>query len=308
MSALLALLKQKQQDMSASRRSRTAKIPDGSSRWRFMPSWRGEGQQFWHDFGQHFVKDSTGKIAAIYMCTDKTFGKPCAVCDAVSTGVKGATDDATLKILSDAKSSARVLLNAMHLDGPEPHKVQIAELPPTVFEQFVAICAEWEEAGESVLGATGKDIIITRNGTGKNTKYSVQVAAKATVVPADVCKKLNDLDEYVAQESSEAQNRALNSVRALSGLLPAPSSAGALPGAARGATTIEADDPYAVATPPRRAAAPVAADITDVPDLSVKPAVAAAPKAVPAAPAAVPVAASMSSGDDDLDDLIASLG
>jgi hypothetical protein len=183
MSALLALLKQKQQDMSASRKGRTAKLPDGSSRWRIMPSWRGEGQQFWHDFGQHFVKDSTGKLSAIYMCTDKTFGRPCAVCDAVGHGIKGATDDATMAILQDAKSAARVLVNALHLDSGEPHKMQILEMPPTVFEQFVAICAEWEEAGESVLGAKGKDIIITRNGTGKNTKYTVQVAAKATAVP-----------------------------------------------------------------------------------------------------------------------------
>lgn len=294
MSALLALLKQKQQEISAARRSRTAKIPDGTSRWRFMPSWRnGEGQPFWHDFGQHFIKDASGKIAAVYICTSKTYGKPCAVCDAIAAGIKSATDDLALKTLQEAKSGSRILLNALQLDGPEPHKMQIAELPQSAFEQLLSIAAEWEEAGESIFGHSGKDIIINRTGTGKNgTKYTVQVAAKTTPVPADVCSKLNDLDEYVAQESTEAENRALNSVRAVTGLLPPPGAGGTLPGGVRGATMIEADDPYATAVPVRRSApsAVIADDITDVPDLEVK-----------AAPAP-------SSGDADLDDLIASLG
>lgn len=315
MSALLALLKQKQQDISAARKGRTVKPPDGSSRWRILGSWRGEGQQFWHDFGQHFVKDAAGKLGAIYMCAEKTFGKPCAVCEAISQGIKGATDDATMEVLKEAKSGARVLVNALHLDGPEPNKVQILELPPTVFEQLVAICAEWEEAGQTILGAGGKDVIISRSGKGLGTKYTTQVAAKAVAVPSDVDSKLNDLDAYVQQESSEAQARALNSVRAISGLLPGPSaSSGGLPVAARGAAILEDDDPYAVATPPaRRAAAPAPTEFEDVPDLvETRAAAAAAPvkEAAPApvkaaAPAPAPVA---SSGDDELNDLLASLG
>jgi len=302
MSALLALLKQKQQDMSASRKGRTAKLPDGASRWRIMPSWRGEGQQFWHDFGQHFVKDSTGKIAAIYMCADKTFGRPCAVCDAVGNGIKGATDDSTMALLQDAKSAARVLVNALHLDSSEPHKMQILEMPPTVFEQFVSICAEWEEAGETVLGAKGKDLIISRSGTGKNTKYTVQVGAKATTVPVEVCNKLNNLDDYVAQESSEAQARAVNSVRAVAGLLPLPGSAGSLPAPAAGAAMLTDDDPYAAAPSPARRAAPAPAvtDFEDVPDLTAK-----APTKAALLSATKPAAAV--TGDDDLDSLLASL-
>lgn len=313
MSALLALLKQKQQDMAASRRGRTVKIPEGTSRWRILGSWRGEGQQFWHDFGQHFVKDSTGKLVAIYMCADKTFGTPCAVCDAISAGIKGATDDVTTNLLAEAKSASRILLNVMHLDSPEPHKVHIGEFPPTVFEQVVAIATEWEDAGESIFGPNGKDLIIGRTGAGKQTKYTVQVGAKTTAIPPGVADKLHNLDEYVAQESSEAMNRALNSVRAVSGLLPAPAaSSGGLPAAARGAAMLVEEDPYAPAAPPaRRAAAPAVTTFEDVPDLSdppfevaEKPA-AAKPTVTVAQPAAAPTA---STGDDDLDELLKSLG
>jgi hypothetical protein len=316
MSALLELLKNKKQDLAAGKRQKTVKPADGRSRWRILPSWRGAGQQFWHDFGQHFVKKPDNSIAAIYICTDKTFGKPCPICDAVSSGIKSATDDATMKLLKDAKSNGRVLVNAMHLDGKEPGKVEILELPPTLFAAIIDIAQEWEEAGETIFGAgnEGKDIIIQREGTGMNTKYTAQIAAKSQVVPADVLTKLHDLDAYVQQESHEQQLRALNSVRAVTGLLPAPATSapsGAMPAAAAAAASIatELDDPYAVATPPSKPAAAVKPagtvkklddEITDVPDLPAKATVAAT-----TAPAA---AAVESTGDADLDDLLNQLG
>jgi hypothetical protein len=309
MSALLELLKQKKQAIDASRKGRTAKIPDGTSRWRFLGSWRGAADPtFWHDFGQHFVKDASGTVKAIYICTEKTFNRPCAVCEAVAAGIKGATDDATLKIVSDAKSGSRVLVNAMQLDSDKPHEVHILELPPTVFEQLVTIATEWEEGEAGILGATGRDLTITRTGTGKNTKYVVQVSPKTTEVPASAFKPHN-LDEYVAQESVEQQQRAIAQVRASAGLLPAPASTSGLPLAAAGAAMLVEEEP-AAAPPPRRAAP--AAAFEDVPDFVEEPAAApprraAAPAAATPAPApAAPAAAG--GGDQELDDLLASLG
>lgn len=308
MSALLALLKQKQQDMAASRRSRTEKIPEGSSRWRLFGSWRGEGQQFWHDFGQHFVKDSAGALSAIYMCTEKTYGKPCQICEAINHGLKGATDEATENLLGEAKSAGRILLNGMRLDGEDPHKMHITEFPGTVFEMVIAIAAEWEDAGETIFGPKGKDLLITRTGKGKQTKYAVQVAAKSMAIPADAGNKLNDLDAYVAQESTEAMNRALNSVRAVADLLPAPTAGAAgLPAAARVAAELVEEDPYAVATPPKRRAAPPA-EFEDVPPFDADPPSAPVVKPATAKVAAPAAPAIESTGDDDLDSLLKSLG
>ena len=325
MSALLELLKKKKQDMAASKRGRAAKIPDGNSRWRFMPSWRGEGQQFWHDFGQHFIKDATDTMQAVYVCVDKTFGKPCDICTAVAHGIKSSVDDATMKALTDARSAGRVLVNGLQLDSSEPHKMEVVEMPPTVFEQLVSICAEWEEDGQTALGIDGKDIIINRSGKGKLTKYTVQVGAKATVIPASVCDKLHDLDAYVQQESSEQALRALNSVRTVAGLLAAPARPSGLPAAAGGAAMLEEDDPYATAAAPVRPTpagarptgpvedavvvkAPSAAEPAAVEPPWEPEAVAAAPAKAVVAPAAAPVAAAAGTGDADLDALLASLG
>ena len=315
MSSLLELLKAKKQDLNAGNRRKTIKCADGTGRYRILPSWRGEGQQFWHDFGQHFVKDASKKISAIYLCTEKTFGKPCSICAAIAQGIKAASDDFTIDLLKEANAGGRILVNALHVDGPNPTEVQILELAPSSFAAVLAIAAEWEEAGESVFDTApgkGKDILITRTGTGLQTKYTAQVAAKVTPLPAGVLTKLHNLDEYVAQESNEQQLRALNAVRSVSGLLAGPATGG-LP--ALGAAPI-AEDPYAVAAPPvKRVAAPVAPAeaFDDVPEFAevpvaapVKPAKPVA--AVTAAATAAIAAAVAATGDSDLDDLLNSLG
>lgn len=254
-----------------------AKIPDGTSRWRIAESWRGAGQQFWHDLGRHFVKDSTGKLMAVYVCQDKTYGKPCAVCDAIAQGIAGATDDQTMELLKSAKSYARVLVNAVRLDGADAGKMFVLELPTTLFGTLIELVSEAIDNGQTLLGKDGLDIKIQRSGSGKNTEYQLMVAmGKPADIPAAVFDKVHNLDELITHETMEAQQRAINSVRAVSGLLPAPGTASpGLPSAARGGMSIDDDEPFV------------------------------APKAAAAGFAA---AAAVSSGDDELDKLLAALG
>ncbi len=292
MSAFLKLLQQKKQEIGSRNRAKTAKIPDGTSRWRILPSWRGgEDAPFWHDFGQHFVKNAAGEMIAVYVCVDKTFARPCDICDAVSHGIKNSTDDATMKALTEARASGRVLVNAIHLDGPKATEVQIMELPPTAFGMVIDIAAEWAEAGENIFDvAKGKDLVITRTGTGKNTKYGVQAGARTTAIAADSAKRLHNLDDYVKQESSEQQLRALNAIRTTTGALALAAPSGVSSGMPAGSVIVE-DDAYAVATPPKRV---VAAEVEDA-----KPVTRGAAK-----PVAAPAAAT---GDDDLDQMLADL-
>lgn len=308
MSSLLELLRQKKQDLAATgNRIKTSKPGDGTSRWRILPSWRGAGHLFHHEFGQHFIKDSMGKVLSVYACTEKTYNRPCPVCDALRQGSASVSDDITGKLLKDASSSERILVNALLVSGPNPSEVQILELAPTAFRALIDICYEWEEAGQSILDLdTGKDIMITRSGAGLLTKYVLQVSAMSKPVPADVLTRLHNLDDYVNQESSEVQIRALNSIRSVTGLLAAPSTSG-LPAAAQllGASHIE--DPYAVAAPPVRPAPvrPVAAAMIE--DVAPKPVPVPAPTPKAAVkPVAVP--ADEPTGDAELDAMLAELG
>lgn len=312
--SLLALLQQKKEALAAGRRGKTAKPAPGRSQWRILPSWRGEGQQFWHDFGQFFIKDSSDTLLAIYVDTEKTFGRPSEISQLIASCIKSCTDDATMNLLKEAKSSGSVLLNAQQTDGANPNDVVILEVRPSVFEQMVSLAQEYEEAGQSVFDVdAGHEFVIQREGTGLKTKYTVQVAIKNKTTPgAAILKKLHDLDAYVAQENAEGNFKALNAVKSIAGLLPAaPSGAAGIPTtgaaarlAAPATPSVPADDDYAVAPPlkPKPAAAPAAAarpaaapaadetpPFEDVPDLTAAP-------------------AAESTGDNELDALLAGLG
>ena len=123
--SLLDLLKEKKQALAAGRRGRTVKPPAGRSMWRILPSWKGDGQQFWQDFGQHFIKDASENILAIYVDTEKTFGRPSELNALIASAIKSCTDDSTMKLLKDAKSAGSVLLHAMQTDGQNPTKTEI---------------------------------------------------------------------------------------------------------------------------------------------------------------------------------------
>lgn len=301
--ALMELLKQKKAALASNRRAKTVKPEDGRSRWRILPGWREGDPTFYHDFGQHFIKDAAGEVKAVYICVDKTFGKPCSVCSAVESAVKSTMDDAMVELLKSAKAGHRILVNALHVDGPNPTEPVILELAPTVFEGILNIIMEWGE--ETLSLDAGKDVIIERSGKGKNTKYSVQIAAKSAPVDPAVMKKITNLDEYVAQESEEQAARALTNLSAVAGLLPAAAPAVGTTVATPSLRDLSIDEQDAALRELEgelAAPAPAPAPATPAPAVATPAAVAEA------APAATPAPAAAVTGDSELDQLLAALG
>lgn len=212
----------------------------GVNRYRILPSWRKNAdgtraldEQFFHDFGQHFIKAvGETKPKAVYVCLSKTFGMECPVCNKIEEAKVQSHDDDVINALNEARSGARVMFNVLAVESGEPNTPKILALPPSVASQIFDTIGEW---GAEALDLTaGRDFIIERNGTGLATKYAVRVAPKASAVPASVLDKLHNLDEWVKQESEEQQRRAIASVSAVAGLLAAPAglTTGARPSAA----------------------------------------------------------------------------
>jgi hypothetical protein len=223
--SLMDILRQKRNAMS--RGKKTIKPNPGRNRYRILPGWRASGDPtFFHDFGQHFIKDTANELKAVYMCVDKTYGRPCALCDQIAKGIMASGDDATTKALENAKSAGRILINVLELEGDQPDTPQVLEVGPGVFGPILALFDEWGE--EMIDLEKGQDIVITREGTGLSTRYTVQVASKSKPVNPAVMKKITDLDEFVAQESEEVARRALGAVSSVAGILPSASSIPAL--------------------------------------------------------------------------------
>lgn len=214
-----ALIAAKQKEMAAKKsRQTTLKPADGKHKYRVLPSWRSNGDsQFWHDFSMHFIKtpDSPDK-PTVYVCVDKTFGKPCDVCEAIRKSMGRCGDDKLTEFLKKAQSSQRYLLNVLHLTGSEPTKPQVMEVGQSVFEDICAIIGEY---GDITSLDDGTDVIIERKGSGLDTKYSVMAAAKSQPVVKSVLSGLINLDDFVAQENPANQAKALGAVGNIMGIM-----------------------------------------------------------------------------------------
>lgn len=226
------LARKEKQDIQAKsgRRERPVRVPDGRSKWRVLPSWRGaEDPSIGHSWGQHFVRDASGELQAVHMCLDKTYGKDCPICNSIKAGIKNSTNDDVQKVLEEAKATSRFLVNALNLGSTEPNKPVILELAPTVYEKLMDLVDQWgdEEFGEVDIVdlETGHDIIITKTGKGLTTKYDVAVSPKGRREDPSVMANVHDLDAYVKQEHEETQLKALNNIDKVVTGLPSPSAA-----------------------------------------------------------------------------------
>lgn len=314
---IFSILAQKKQEIDAKsgRRAKTAKLPTGKSRWRILPGWRGgDDQQFWHDFGQHFLKgpEDLTKVLAAYVCVDSTFGKPCEICQGLQTGIMATRDDRVLKALEEGKASKRIVVNACRRDSSEPDKVEVLELPPSVFAQFADAAGTFHKDGVNVIDLeSGHDVWFSKEGSGKSTKYGVTLAVKATAIPAAVMGNLHNLDEYVSQEYEQGKQKAITAVSFARGLGPAPAISG--PGGSTSNPGAMSRDPGSVienaeyVVREERPASPMAAVVPQpeppkVVPIRAQPAPIEPPVVAPVAPAAANAAT------DDLEDLLREVG
>ena len=312
--SLLDALKAKQVDLE-SKKSRDFAIvpPTGNSRWRIMPSFDGDLEKLpVADFGQHFIKDtSTKETLAVVACAAKTYGTQCDICDQILTvkaELLASGREAEAEIVAEAKAAQKHIVNAAawtkNTDGTPGGTlgdVKQLALPMTAFEQFMLIVESYLGEGINIFDlATGFDIIITRSGTGRNTKYTVQAAPVSSVAPPELLTKAVDLDAFVNQITEEKRAKALSALGgpkrvALAALPVLPATVIPGPGSVVGTGVGEAP-----AIAPAAIVAPV-----------VVPAVAAPiTVAVPVADlGAVATPAADALGDVDLDDLdLADLG
>jgi hypothetical protein len=225
---IAALIASKKQAMK--RIERAAGFNQGKNRIRLFAGWNPKNpEQFWRDFGQHFIKNAADELQAVYVCAAATDGKPCNTCNALRALIASAPDDTTTEVLAKSKSSKEHLVNALHLDSSEPNTPKVTKVAQQVLTQIFEMIIE--NGAEAVLDPEkGHEIVVNREGTGLNTRYTTTMSMKpGTPIPKAVQDKVTDLDDYVKQDSTEGEQRALAALNTVAGLLPAPGAAPATP-------------------------------------------------------------------------------
>lgn len=224
MSSLLEAIKNKRQAIAAkSGRERPTKLASSKNLVRILPRWNGdETGTFWQDFGQHFIKDKAGKIQAVYICTANTFGKVCEVCGGLAEYSAATQDEDDVKLIQEARSSSRALVNAIYLNGTHANAKTdpvLLELPQSVLNDILGIMETYMEDHELNIVSLkdGYDLVITKTGTGRDTKYTVTPSPKSREVPASVMEKARDLEAYAQQEYDEGKQKVLSAMRAVLG-------------------------------------------------------------------------------------------
>jgi len=313
---IMEMIRQKKAALQeqSGRREKTVKPQQGKSTWRILPGWRGgDDPTFWHDFGMHFVHGTTpgengSTLRAVYICTAKTFGTPCPVCDAVSEGLRIAPNDAVVKALEGSKSSNSILVNALHRSGDDPETPVILEMRPSIFRRVLEITDDY---GNITDPNSGFDMIITREGRGLNTQYSVTPALNSQPVPAAALQQLHNLDDYVKQEYDEGRMKALASVRESVGQLPSPNYAtpNVAESAAQNAATAVSSNEAPPFEPDQRPVIEGQAETQPAPvaQPQTQQAPAATPPPVAQAAGAEVASGPVSMSDKDMEDLLADL-
>lgn len=204
-------------------RADVMKVPNGKNKFRILPAHPdlGPDADFWADFGQHFIKDTDGKTKFVYVCAEKTFGRPCGVCHALEVAGRSASTDDEIKAIEDSRCKrAEIIVNVLHLNSSDKANVpQLLQLTPTTFAKILDLVDEY---GDIVSLTEGTDLIITREGSGLNTEYSVQPARESKKVDPSVMSGVINLQEFVQQESEEGARKAVQNINAIVGIIDAP--------------------------------------------------------------------------------------
>jgi hypothetical protein len=323
--ALKALIAGKKAEIDARKTTgvQFAKIAAGTSRWRILPGWRpGETHIYSHNFGQHWFKDADGKPVAVAVCLWDTFGQPCEFDGPIREAARTKREelsrlgmdkdaigkDPIVKALYEMQSRRISLVNAVQIDGAgfDPAKAGVPQLLPlgaTLDEGFHTILTTALADDVNVLDpAEGRDVMITKSGSGFGTEYKISMAAKSTPVPAGALEKMVNIDAFIEservkglQKGPEGFNIAMSAALKISG----PSATRSLVGGSVPAAALAAPAAAAAAASVDPSPAVTAASSgTGVLDNTPPPQVSAAP----ASPSAEVY------DDDELKNLLDSLG
>ncbi len=227
--SLLDLINKSRSKLQGSNKGRPEKLQSERNLVRFMIApGATDIEQVW---GQHFIKDTAGNLKAIYICTATMFDEPCPVCDAISAGAAGTGNEELLEAYKEARSSKRILVNALYLkggkhDNPDKNPV-VLELPPKVWDMVMNTAKAYAEEDVNIFDPSeGINFVIEKSGSGKATEYKVTPSPKSSKIDPELITKCKDLAEFARQESTQDRDKAVTSVRVIGGYYADPAAAG----------------------------------------------------------------------------------
>ena len=205
---LMARIEQKKKEFARNDKPVTPK--QGITKLVVLQGWRPEAREvFWHEFGGHYIKDSSGKTVAFYPCDMAIFGNECPVCSALQKASSMTNDEDQLRAIKEMRAGTQYLINAIVV-GENDNKPVVFSLPKRAFTQLLTTMQSW---GQAIFDeANPQIVIIQREGTGFDTNYTATVTPEKFTLPANTYSQIKNLDEYVNQRTDALANRAVGAI------------------------------------------------------------------------------------------------
>lgn len=167
------------------------KIPVGQTRLRMLPTLPGELAP-WVEIAQHWVEapQGSGKRKPIN-CPQRMANKPCPLCHQVALW-RNSGDPAQEKLADDMDINESIFANVIDRSCPE-EGVKIFQMRPSILGEILD-CYDAHGSPDFTDPMTGRDIVITRKGTGRtDTRYKV-----VFLEPSPLADSQQQIDQWIA--------------------------------------------------------------------------------------------------------------
>jgi hypothetical protein len=123
---------------------------------------------------------------------------------------KASGDPDEEKWAQSVEARRRFLFNVVNMDvAEEARKVQVLSAPFSLKQEILSLYTDPEY--EQAIFLEGRDLILTRTGTGLNTEYKAKIKMSATPFDDTLLDQVFDLDNYVKVEDVEMLRNYLGS-------------------------------------------------------------------------------------------------
>ncbi len=180
--------------------TRFFKFPPGKTIFRILPAAPGDDEENWFLYvGNHYGVDPERKSPVICRAVTNYAEEECPVCDVVAEMRQSGQNDEAGKISVRRRYLIRALVRGQEDRGP-----QVMDLPITVFTQMGEAIQDEDTFGDILSLKNGRDFIITKSGSGKDTTYVVNAHPKQTRImrtqqdAMNVINTLTPIEDLVA--------------------------------------------------------------------------------------------------------------
>lgn len=186
------------------------KLESGKNVRRILPP-KGDREVFWSEGFMHYSLGADGKTAVTCL---STFDKKCPICEYLES-IQNSKNKDDQEMIKSCRKTKRIFIAVLNRDSQdEEEKPLVLGIGKSILKG-ITDCICDPDYGDITDFETGRDITITKSGTGMQTSYTVLPKPKSIIAsdsysPEELDELIPDLDSLFVEKSPEELEAILN--------------------------------------------------------------------------------------------------